>query len=89
MISTILKRKQVSYIVYLKHHLIGKNAEQKNLYNKSQHIYIGIHVRENKLTELPEHYIHSAAKFYIEGEQGIYPVTSFMELRDIDLTKTL
>jgi hypothetical protein len=43
----------------------------------------------NKLVELPEQYIHSSAKFYIEGERGIYPVTSFMELRDIDLTKTL
>jgi len=43
----------------------------------------------NKLVELPEHYIHSSAKFYIAEDQGIYPVTSFMELRDIDLTKTL
>ena len=39
--------------------------------------------------ELREQYIHSSAKFYITGEQGIYPVMSFMELRDIDLTKTL
>ena len=43
----------------------------------------------NKLVELPEQYIHSSAKFYITGEQGIYPVTSYMELRDVDLTKTL
>ena len=32
-------------------------------------------------------YKHSSAKFYTTGEQGIYPVTSFMELHDIDLTK--
>jgi hypothetical protein len=43
----------------------------------------------NKLVELQEQYIHSSAKFYITGEQGIYPVTSYMELRDVDLTKTL
>ena len=43
----------------------------------------------NKLVELPEEYIHSSARFYVTGEQGIYPVTSFMELRDIDLTKAL
>ena len=43
----------------------------------------------NKLVELPEEYTHSSAKFYVTGEQGIYPVTSFMELRDIDLTKAL
>jgi hypothetical protein len=36
---------------------------------------------------LPEEYRHSSAKFYITGEQGIYAVTSFMELHDIDLTK--
>ncbi len=42
---------------------------------------------ENKIVELPEQYIHSSAKFYITGEQGIYPVTSYTELEDIDLTK--
>jgi putative transposase len=35
----------------------------------------------------PEDYRHSSAKFYITNKQGIYPVTSFMELHDIDLTK--
>jgi hypothetical protein len=39
------------------------------------------------LCVLPEEYEHSSAKFYTVGEQGIYAVTSFMELRDIDLTK--
>lgn len=42
---------------------------------------------ENKLVELPEQYMHSSAKFYITGEQGIYPVISYTELADIDLTK--
>jgi hypothetical protein len=41
----------------------------------------------NKLFELPEQYIHSSAKLYITDEQGIYPVTGYMELEDIDLTK--
>jgi hypothetical protein len=40
----------------------------------------------NKLVELPEQYQYSSAKFYLTGEHGIYPVTNFMELRDIDLT---
>ena len=43
--------------------------------------------KENKLATLPELYEHSSARFYITGEQGIYNVTSFMELRDIDLSK--
>ena len=42
---------------------------------------------ENKLANLPEEYVHSSAKFYIAGEQGIYRVTSHTELQDIDLTK--
>jgi hypothetical protein len=39
------------------------------------------------LIESPVDYIHSSAKYYITGEQGIYPVTNYMELEDIDLTK--
>ncbi len=42
---------------------------------------------ENKLANLPEEYIHSSAKFYITGKQGIYPVTSYTLLQDIDLSK--
>ena len=44
---------------------------------------------ENKIVELPEQYTHSSAKFYITGLQSIYPVTSYMELEDIDLTKMI
>ena len=40
-----------------------------------------------KLVENPVDYIHSSAKYYITGEQGIYRVTNYMELEDIDLTK--
>ena len=28
----------------------------------------------------PEEYIHSSAKYYSTGEQGIYPVTHFVEV---------
>jgi hypothetical protein len=40
-----------------------------------------------KLCLLPEEYEHSSAKFYITGVQGVYSVTSYMELQDVDLTK--
>jgi hypothetical protein len=39
-----------------------------------------------RLAYTPEEYGHSSAKFYLAGEQGIYPVTSFMELQDINLS---
>jgi hypothetical protein len=37
----------------------------------------------------PADYPHSSAKFYMTGEQGIYPITHYMELHDIDLTRPL
>jgi REP element-mobilizing transposase RayT len=37
------------------------------------------------LAFLPEDYIHSSAKYYITGLQGVYPVITYMELQDIDL----
>ena len=39
------------------------------------------------LVTQPWDYIHSSAKFYYHGVQGVYPVISYMELQDIDLTK--
>jgi REP element-mobilizing transposase RayT len=35
----------------------------------------------------PFEYLHSSAKFYIEGVQGIYPVTNFMEMDDVVFKK--
>lgn len=39
-----------------------------------------------QLVEDPVDYPHSSAKYYTTGEQGIYAVTHFMQLEDIDLT---
>ena len=50
--------------------------------------YIHMNPCKAKLVELPEQYKHSSAKYYFTGEQGIYPVTNFIELRDIDLTRS-
>ena len=41
------------------------------------------------MVELPEQYEHGSAKYYYTGEQGIYTVTGFMELRDVDLITSL
>ena len=49
--------------------------------------YIHLNPCKAKLVELPEQYEYSSAKYYFTGQQGIYPVTNFMELRDIDLTR--
>jgi hypothetical protein len=34
----------------------------------------------------PDEYVHSSAMFYATGKQGIYEVTNYMELNDINLT---
>ena len=39
------------------------------------------------LAASPEEYPHSSAYFYATGIQGVYPVTSYMELKDVDLSK--
>lgn len=36
-----------------------------------------------KLAAEPIGYLHSSAKFYLTGQQGIYPVTNFLEMQDI------
>ncbi len=38
------------------------------------------------LASNPADYIHSSASYYLNDKQGIYPVTSYMDLEDIDLT---
>jgi len=40
-----------------------------------------------QLVDQPEDYLHSSAAFYATGKQGIYEVTSYMALEDVDLTK--
>ena len=38
-----------------------------------------------RLAESPSEYIHSSAKYYLTGEQGIYSVTNYRLLQDMDL----
>lgn len=86
--------------MHLKHLLIGNlPGVRQGMQNRKVHStkirlpayrQAGIHFnpcKGNKLIELPEQYEHSSAKYYFTGEQGIYPVTYFMELQDIDLTR--
>ncbi|NII29043.1 hypothetical protein HB364_28450 [Pseudoflavitalea sp. X16] len=40
-----------------------------------------------QLVDYPAAYLHSSAKYYLTGSQGIFPVTNYMEIQDIDLTK--
>ena len=39
------------------------------------------------LCRSPVRYLHSSAKFYLTGEQGIYPVTNVWEMEDVVFVK--
>jgi REP element-mobilizing transposase RayT len=39
-----------------------------------------------QLAANPIDYIHSSAKFYLTGVQGIYPVTNFMEMEEVNFS---
>jgi len=39
------------------------------------------------LAASPIDYKHSSAKFYLTGEKGLYEVTNYKELMDVDLSK--
>jgi len=41
---------------------------------------------KSQLTDGPADYLHSSAHYYLTGSQGVYPVTNYMEMEDIDLT---
>ena len=41
------------------------------------------------LVDSPQDYIHGSARYYILDEQGYYPITSYSELEDIDLSVPL
>jgi len=47
--------------------------------------YIHLNPCKAGMVKLPEDYAHSSAKYYYTGEQGTYPVITYMELQDIDL----
>jgi REP element-mobilizing transposase RayT len=53
-------------------------------YQKLDYIHNNPCVKKWDLCKSPFEYLHSSAKFYTIGEQGIYPVTNFMEMEDIE-----
>ncbi len=59
----------------------------ERIMQKLDYMHSNVYRGKWNLAENPCDYIHCSAKFYNTGEQGIYPVTHFMQLEDVDLTK--
>ena len=75
------------------HQVFEASFDWKECYTlkfKKQKInYIHLNPCKKGFVTLPEEYLHSSATYYFTGKQGIYPVITYMELEDIDLTKGL
>ena len=54
---------------------------------RNQITCMAVYVQANEPGRSPADYMHSSKKYYITVAQGIYCVTNYMELEDIDLTR--
>jgi len=54
---------------------------------KLHYIHLNPCRKNPSLAPQPEDYIHSSAKYYFTGEQGLYEVCNYMLLQDVDLAK--
>ena len=61
--------------------------DEKMILQKLNYIHANPYKGVWQLVESAVEYMHSSARFYIAGEQGIYPLTHYMLLGDIDLTR--
>ena len=51
---------------------------------KLDYIHLNPCIGKWHLADAPVDYLHSSAKYYLTGEQGLYTVTNFMEMNDVD-----
>jgi len=76
-----------------KHTVFQPSFDRKECFSipfmKQKADYMHLNPCKAGLVKLPEDYAHSSAKYYYTGEQGIYPVMTYMELQDIDLTSRI
>jgi len=73
-----------------KHQVFEPSFDRKECYSipfmQQKADYIHHNPCKAGMVKLPEEYKHSSARYYYIGEQGVYPVITYMELQDIDLT---
>jgi len=61
----------------------------KFIYQKLDYIHKNPNSGKWSLSNDLANYDHSSAQFYLNGKQGLYPVTNVEEMKDIDLTNPL
>ena len=53
------------------------------IYQKLDYMHNNPFAKKWALCDNPFEYMHSSAKFYLTGEQGVYHLTNFMEIDDV------
>lgn len=78
-------------LINKKHQVFEPSFDRKECFSipfmKQKADYIHFNPCKAGLAKLPEEYTHSSASYYFTGKQGTYPVITYMELQDIDLSK--
>jgi hypothetical protein len=64
-------------------------SSDKFLEQKLNYIHENPYRGKWSLVQQPQDYVHSSARYYLSGQQGIYEVLNYMELENIDLSKAL
>jgi len=75
-----------------KHEVFEPSFDRKECrsipFMKQKTDYMHLNPCKTGMVRLPEEYMHSSARYYYTGAQGAYPVITYMELQDIDLTSS-
>ena len=73
-----------------KHQVFEPSFDRKECYSirfmQQKADYIHLNPCKAGLVNIPEEYKHSSTLYYYTGVQGVYPVITYMELQDIELT---
>ncbi|MEC3880220.1 hypothetical protein [Parapedobacter sp. 10938] len=80
-------KRQKKYAVFKKSFDVLHCYSQKFILQKMNYIHANPCSKKWMLADAAIDYPHSSAKFYETGEQGIYPVTSWMDLEHLDWWK--
>ncbi len=77
-------------LINKKHEVFEPSFDKKECFTinfmKQKVNYIHLNPCKKGLVQLPEEYLHSSATYYFTGKDGVYPVITYMELQDINLT---
>ncbi len=85
-VSTRDSRKGQMHRVFMRSFDIKECKTTRFVRQKAEYIHNNPCRKSSLQCLSPEDYLHSSATYYVTGQSGIYPVTTYMELQDISLS---